>query len=422
MRLSDVWDKSQDSRVAISLSDLSNYNLALNSFKSKYENMEDIQSNLVHLEMKNLLNFSVGQVVTYIVTDILDKHIALKISLTGGKNEQTVPGLAFKYTQFDNLSVSHMGNAVVCDIDFEKRMLIVFIQPQSSKIVRQIRNCQKNNFSKNIKLDQQIKGTIIYVCPRFALASLCGHAPGVLAYISSKRHYNDFGNAEKVFSIGEDYQFIVKHLNVNGFVLAVVNTQPKMLQKLRERKESKIELAKDNRKASQIEVEESPQIAQEKNVVNEFDWNIPDLNINLKNKPKSEDHELSSDSDDDCQTTPTKKLKTREERSEISHQLEYNLRKKESELSNIERTLQDEQDFEMALLASPNSSLIWLKYVAFFLENNDINKARSIGERALEKISFRYVHLANKLNESSTNVYSNFSGKKKKSLIFGLVC
>jgi len=43
----------------------------------------------------------------------------------------------------------------------------------------------------------------------------------------------------------------------------------------------------------------------------------------------------------------------------------------------------------MAVVASPNSSLVWLKYMSFYLESGDTAKAREVAERALQRISFR---------------------------------
>lgn len=133
---------------------------------------------------------------------------------------------------------------------------------------------------------------------------------------------------------------------------------------------------------------------------NEFQWDVPDLTPNLNKKRKNattadslkegDDWEkLLSDSDSDEETKGKKRRKTREERSDEASQRESALRQKELELSNTERTPKDKNDFEMAVLASPNSSLVWLKYMSFYLEKGDIAQARTIAERALERISFR---------------------------------
>ncbi|KAF9972061.1 rRNA biogenesis protein rrp5, partial [Modicella reniformis] len=46
-------------------------------------------------------------------------------------------------------------------------------------------------------------------------------------------------------------------------------------------------------------------------------------------------------------------------------------------------------DYERLLLGSPNSSYLWINYMAFQLQLSEISKAREIGERALKTISFR---------------------------------
>merc|ERR1712179_265796 len=49
------------------------------------------------------------------------------------------------------------------------------------------------------------------------------------------------------------------------------------------------------------------------------------------------------------------------------------------------------EDFEKSVLASPNSSLVWIKYMAFYLEKKPPNyeSAKGIAKRALDKINFR---------------------------------
>ncbi|EXJ78762.1 hypothetical protein A1O1_09164 [Capronia coronata CBS 617.96] len=47
---------------------------------------------------------------------------------------------------------------------------------------------------------------------------------------------------------------------------------------------------------------------------------------------------------------------------------------------------QSVDDFERLLLSEPDSSLLWLQYMAFHLELGDVEQARQIGERALKSI------------------------------------
>ncbi len=47
------------------------------------------------------------------------------------------------------------------------------------------------------------------------------------------------------------------------------------------------------------------------------------------------------------------------------------------------------REFERLVVSSPNSSFIWIKYIAYFVAQAEIAKARRVAERALKSISFR---------------------------------
>ncbi|XP_037659989.1 protein RRP5 homolog isoform X3 [Choloepus didactylus] len=98
----------------------------------------------------------------------------------------------------------------------------------------------------------------------------------------------------------------------------------------------------------------------------------------------------SSDSEEDEQPhQATQKKKSKKER-------ELEKQKAEKELSRIEEALMDPgrqpesaDDFDRLVLSSPNSSILWLQYMAFHLQATEIEKARAVAERALKTISFR---------------------------------
>lgn len=97
----------------------------------------------------------------------------------------------------------------------------------------------------------------------------------------------------------------------------------------------------------------------------------------------------SSDSEEDEQPQQAKKKKGKKER-------ELEKQKAEKELSRIEEALMDPgrqpesaDDFDRLVLSSPNSSILWLQYMAFHLQATEIEKARAVAERALKTISFR---------------------------------
>uniref|UniRef100_A0A8C6W9K4 Protein RRP5 homolog n=1 Tax=Nannospalax galili TaxID=1026970 RepID=A0A8C6W9K4_NANGA len=97
----------------------------------------------------------------------------------------------------------------------------------------------------------------------------------------------------------------------------------------------------------------------------------------------------SSDSEEDEKPRQATKKKSKKER-------ELEKQKAEKELSRIEEALMDPgrqpesaDDFDRLVLSSPNSSILWLQYMAFHLQATEIEKARAVAERALKTISFR---------------------------------
>lgn len=100
-----------------------------------------------------------------------------------------------------------------------------------------------------------------------------------------------------------------------------------------------------------------------------FQWSAPD---------PAEDVEMGTDddSDDEAQQDSKKKRK----RKEIEQDLTADMHTMAPE-SNA--------DFERLLLGSPNSSYLWVQYIAFQLQISEIDKAREIAQRALKTINFR---------------------------------
>ena len=58
-----------------------------------------------------------------------------------------------------------------------------------------------------------------------------------------------------------------------------------------------------------------------------------------------------------------------------------------------DRAPQTAEDFDRLVLQSPESSLVWLRYMAFHLEATEIDRARAVAEQALKTISFRLVQM-----------------------------
>ncbi|RWS27522.1 protein RRP5-like protein, partial [Leptotrombidium deliense] len=107
------------------------------------------------------------------------------------------------------------------------------------------------------------------------------------------------------------------------------------------------------------------------------------------NEENASDNEGSDSSDDENTKTSEKRKKSRKERNEEARKKEEYLRQREEILMDKQRAPETVDDFERKVMSSPNSSIVWIHYIAFHLEAGEIEKARSIAERALITISFR---------------------------------
>lgn len=46
-------------------------------------------------------------------------------------------------------------------------------------------------------------------------------------------------------------------------------------------------------------------------------------------------------------------------------------------------------EFEQLVLSVPNASFVWIKYLAFLISLGELDKARALADRALQKINYR---------------------------------
>ncbi|VDP43076.1 unnamed protein product [Heligmosomoides polygyrus] len=82
-----------------------------------------------------------------------------------------------------------------------------------------------------------------------------------------------------------------------------------------------------------------------------------------------------------------KDLKTMTKEEQIMEK-ERRLVNREVELSG-DFEPETQEDFARLLKKDPNSAEIWIRYITFFLEKNDLTKARATAERALTVINYR---------------------------------
>lgn len=90
-----------------------------------------------------------------------------------------------------------------------------------------------------------------------------------------------------------------------------------------------------------------------------------------------------------CHPLNQPQKKSRHELEQEKKAAEKALVQREAELMAPNLRPNDAADFERLLLACPNSSMLWLQYMAHNLQATQIEQARAVAERALKTISFR---------------------------------
>ena len=98
--------------------------------------------------------------------------------------------------------------------------------------------------------------------------------------------------------------------------------------------------------------------------------------------PDESDESAGSDNGDEAQQS--KQSKRRQARTQ-----ELDIRRHEEDLLSGAGAPSSINDFERLAVANPNSSVIWIRYMAFLLSLAEVEKARAVGERALKTIIFR---------------------------------
>uniref|UniRef100_A0A8V5FW66 Protein RRP5 homolog n=1 Tax=Melopsittacus undulatus TaxID=13146 RepID=A0A8V5FW66_MELUD len=117
-----------------------------------------------------------------------------------------------------------------------------------------------------------------------------------------------------------------------------------------------------------------------------FTW---DEDMNAMDIPVLNQKEESSESEEEEDPHSKRKKQTKKEKELEKQKKEKELCKLEAALMDPSRQPQSADDFDRLVLSSPNSSILWLQYMAFHLQATEIEKARAVAERALKTISFR---------------------------------
>eukprot|EP00511_Aplanochytrium_stocchinoi_P004268 CAMPEP_0204825738 /NCGR_PEP_ID=MMETSP1346-20131115/3552_1 /ASSEMBLY_ACC=CAM_ASM_000771 /TAXON_ID=215587 /ORGANISM="Aplanochytrium stocchinoi, Strain GSBS06" /LENGTH=802 /DNA_ID=CAMNT_0051953457 /DNA_START=106 /DNA_END=2514 /DNA_ORIENTATION=+ len=115
----------------------------------------------------------------------------------------------------------------------------------------------------------------------------------------------------------------------------------------------------------------------------------------MKSSSKQSNDEDSDDDDDDEDDDgfdaleKEKETKSSKSRKRNRMREEALLAEKEKELADGKDIVETADDFERELVSSSDSSMLWIRYMAFQIAQTEIDQARRIAERALQTINFR---------------------------------
>ncbi|KAL0119658.1 hypothetical protein PUN28_007830 [Cardiocondyla obscurior] len=116
-----------------------------------------------------------------------------------------------------------------------------------------------------------------------------------------------------------------------------------------------------------------------------FVWNDKEKSVAFVNP------ESSSDDEEKPQEEPKRKKKKQlnaVERRKQERQKEREIRQREEALASNQAPNSIDQ-FDRLVLSSPDSSLVWLQYMAYHLQATEIDKARAVVRRAIKAINCR---------------------------------
>lgn len=126
-----------------------------------------------------------------------------------------------------------------------------------------------------------------------------------------------------------------------------------------------------------------------------FDWggSLPSKAVKSSQPESSSDDDSSSSSSDSSEDADAGFKSSHRSRKKLAAK-----RREEEETSRRETALADgtadempetSADFERLVASSPNSSEVWIRYMAFHLSLADVDGARDVAKRAFERIEFR---------------------------------
>ena len=107
------------------------------------------------------------------------------------------------------------------------------------------------------------------------------------------------------------------------------------------------------------------------------------------NKPGGDDDDDDDDDEDDDKATTDKERRPSKKQRDALKKKEQAATAEQEDRLATDAEPQTPDDFERLLVGRPNSSLLWIKYMATLADASELDRARLVSERALRTISYR---------------------------------
>ncbi|EAR99985.1 S1 RNA-binding domain protein (macronuclear) [Tetrahymena thermophila SB210] len=112
------------------------------------------------------------------------------------------------------------------------------------------------------------------------------------------------------------------------------------------------------------------------------------------------------------------KKKSRRQKEIIKRKKEEEIREQEKKLIDENAQPENRDDYEKLILKNPNSSYVWIQFIAFVIEKEGIQAAREVTERALRVINFKNENEKLNIWTAYLNLEHNFGEEKALVKVF----
>ena len=393
----------------------------LNLYLSKMKNLGETS----YYKKKPISSVKLGEKVEGVIEKVTEHGLVLKLK---DNLQATVRKDHYK----GNLKVGDKVKGAILWVNFVYDLVEVTLLTQ---LVSQI--SQKQDKIQNLPLESPLRGTVVFITNWFILVLLKGAGSGCLVALPARLHLNDLNPNLSTYALGQKVRCFTVLNDVKSNLLPIC--LPKAVLDIKASRKSHNYLAKnlinltnrdkdlenagsakneiknkgENNKKRKIEPEETTQkkklkqegpkkeldkvkvvekMKESEDEKEERKLTIPECGFYWDTTPSTvpPKDESSSDSEDENEDQPKQKKKklSAAERREQERQKEREIREREEAIASSQMPNSADQ-FEKLLLGSPDSSLVWMQYMAYHLQATEVDRAKAVAKRAVKTINFR---------------------------------